>query len=98
MNKEAEGIDEIPVEFLKQLGEKATKELFDICCKIYDEGQRPKDFVESIIVLIEKKAGAEECSDYRTLSLISLASKILIRIIADNLKITQKCIWVGDHY
>jgi len=29
-NKKAEGKDEIPAEFIKQLGEKATKELFDI--------------------------------------------------------------------
>jgi len=74
-NKKAEGIDEIPVAFLKQLGAKVTIKLFNICCKIYDEGKGPKDFVESII---EKKAEAEECSDYRTLSLISHASKILI--------------------
>jgi len=85
-NKKAEGIDEIPAEFLKQLGEKAMKELYDICCKIYDEGQWPKDFVEVIIVPIEKKVGAEECSDYRTVSLISHASKILIRIIREQSK------------
>jgi len=52
------------------------KELYDICWKIYEEGQWPKDVVESIIIPIEKKVGAEECSDYRTLSLISHPSKI----------------------
>jgi len=36
-NKKAEGIDEIPAEFLKLLGEPAMKELYDICCKIYEE-------------------------------------------------------------
>jgi len=77
-NKKTEGMDKVPVEFLKQVGEKATKELFDICCKMYGEGHWPKDFVESIIILIGKKPGAEECSDYRTLSLISRASKNLI--------------------
>jgi len=65
-NKKTEGIDEIHAEFLKQLGEKATKELYDICCKIYKEGQWPKDFVKSILIWIEQKIGAEECSDYRT--------------------------------
>jgi len=77
-NKKAEGMDDIPAECLKQLGEKATKELYDICCKIYEEGQWPKDFVESIVIPIEKKVGAEDCSNYRTLSLISHTSKILI--------------------
>jgi len=68
-NKKTEGIDEIPAEFLKQLGEKVTKKLYNICCKIYEEAQWPKDFAESIIILIEKKVGAEECSDYGTLSM-----------------------------
>jgi len=97
-NKKAEGIDEIPAEFLKQIGEKATKELYDIWCKIYKEGQWPKDFVESIIIPIEKKAGAEECSDYRTLSLISHASKILIRIIAERIDNKAKMYRGEDQY
>jgi len=41
------------------------------------------------IISIEKKVGAEECSEYRTLSLISHASKILIRFIAEGLKTKQ---------
>jgi len=57
-NKKAEGIDEIPAEFLKQLGEKAMKELYDICYKIYEEGQWTKDFVATMITPIEKKVGA----------------------------------------
>jgi len=40
-NMKAEGIDEIPAEFLKQLGEKAMKEFYDICCNMKkDNGQR----------------------------------------------------------
>jgi len=63
-NKKAEGIDKIPAEFLRQVGEKAMKELYNICCKICEEGQWPKDCVESIVIPIKKKVGAEECSDY----------------------------------
>jgi len=95
--KKAEGIDEIPVKILKQLGEKAANELFEIYCELYDKGQWPNDFIESIIIPIEKKAGAEDCSDYRTLSLISPVSKILIRIIAERLENKAK-MYLGDQY
>ena len=35
----ATGVDEIPAEMLKSLGEKATQELCDICMDMYEEGK-----------------------------------------------------------
>lgn len=46
-------------------------------CKIYDEGEMPDDFTKCIIIPIPKKARAQSCDQFRTLSLVSHASKIL---------------------
>ena len=48
----------------------------------------PSDFNKSVIVTIPKKAGADRCEDYRTISLLSHASKILTRIIYGRLERT----------
>lgn len=80
-NNKSEGIDNIPAEIIKNLGERATKELFHICQEIYNTGEWPKDFTKTIITPIEKKVNALECKDYRTLSLLCHASKIMLRIL-----------------
>jgi hypothetical protein len=49
--------------------------------EIYNTGIWPEDFTKSVLIPIPKKANAVDCSDYRTISLISHASKILLKII-----------------
>ena len=70
------GPDSIPAELLKALGSAGKRELFEICNEIYICGEWPEDFLESIIIPIEKKSGAQECVDFRTISLVSHASKM----------------------
>ena len=77
----AAGVDEIPGEVLQNMGEDALNKLYDIICSIYETGEMPRDFKRSAIVTIPKKAGADKCELYRTISLLSHASKILTRII-----------------
>src|SRR5215469_7717615 len=79
-------MDEIPAELLKEIGEKAQNELFQICSCIYEKGIWPDDFIKSILVPLEKNKGASECSDFRTISLISHASKIVLKILAERIK------------
>ena len=80
-NGKAEGADGIPAEILKNLGEHATKELIGICQEIYVTGIWPEDFLQSLIVPIEKKRNATNCEDYRTISLLSHASKIMLKVV-----------------
>ena len=72
--KKAEGPDGIPGELLKSLGSTGKQELFAICNQIYETGAWPNDFMESVIIPNEKKSGAQECVDFRTISLVSHAS------------------------
>ena len=53
---------------------------------MYENGEWPEDYCESIIVPIQKKQHATECKDYRTLSLICHVSKIMLRIITRRLE------------
>src|SRR5206468_679923 len=49
--------------------------------KIYQSGSIPEDFRKSIFVPIPKVSKAQECSDFRTIALISHASKALLHVI-----------------
>src|SRR3990170_4212832 len=76
----AVGEDNINAEFWKVLGEKGTKELVELCKEMYVQGVWPEDFTKVIMIPLQKKANAVECGDHRTISLISHASKILLKV------------------
>ena len=80
-NNKAEGVDGVPAEFLKSLGQEATEELIKLCRDIYEQGVWPMDFTKVIMIPLPKKANATACSDFRTISLIPHVSKILLRIL-----------------
>ncbi|XKL65586.1 hypothetical protein PGB90_009006 [Kerria lacca] len=48
---------------------------------MYEEGEVPEDYQKSRLVMIPKKEGARKYEDYRTISLLPHASKILTRIV-----------------
>src|SRR6478736_6704640 len=47
------------------------------------EGHMPSDFTKVAMIPLQKKMNAVECSDHRTISLISHASKILLKILTN---------------
>ena len=73
--------DSIPAELLKALGFAGKRELFEICHETYISGEWPEDFLQFIIIPIKKKSGAQDCVDFRTISLVSHASKIVLKIL-----------------
>ena len=48
--------------------------------------QRPQDWKSSIFIPIPKKGKAKECSNYRTIALISHTSKVMLKILQARLK------------
>jgi hypothetical protein len=85
-NGKASGVDDIPAELLKMLDGKAIRKLCTLCMEIYETGEWPEDFTKAVMIPIPKKANAVECADHRTISLISHASKILLKIIAKRIE------------
>ena len=77
----AVGVDDIPIELWKAIGEKGMSELVSLCKQIYENGVWPEDFTRLVLIPLPKKASATECEDYRTISLIGHASKILLKVL-----------------
>ena len=48
--------------------------------------QWPRDWKRSVFIPIPKKGNAEECSNYRTIALISHASKVMLKILQARLQ------------
>ena len=85
MNK-ASGGDGIPVELFQILKDDSVKVLHSICQQIWKAQQRPQDWKRSVFISIPKKINAKECSNYRTIALISHASKVMLKILQARLQ------------
>ena len=85
MNK-ASGGDEITVELFQILEDDAVKVLHSMCQQIWKTQQWPQDWKRSVFIPIQKKGNAKECSDYRTIALISHASKVMLKILQARLQ------------
>ena len=71
----ASGGEGIPVELFQILKDDAVKVLHSICQQTQ---QWPQDWKRSVFIPIPKKGNAKECSNYRTITLISHASKLML--------------------
>ena len=85
MNK-ASGGDGIPVEQFQTLKDNAVKVLHSICQQIWKTQQWPQDWKRSVFIPISKKGNAKESSNYRTIALISHASKVMLKILQARLQ------------
>ena len=85
MNK-ASGGDVIPVELFKILKDDAVKVLHSIHQQIWKTQQWPKNWKRSVFIPIPKKGNAKECSSYRTIALISQASKVMLKFLQARLQ------------
>ena len=82
----ASGGDGIPVELFQILKDDAVKVLHSICQQIWKTQQWPQDWKSSVFIPIPKKGDAKECSNYRTIALISHASKVMLQILQARLQ------------
>ena len=85
MNK-ARGGDGIPVELFQILKDDAMKVLHSICQQIWKIQQWPQDWKRSLFIPIPKKGNAKEFSNYHTITLISHASKVMLKILQARLQ------------
>uniref|UniRef100_A0AC11DIC5 Uncharacterized protein n=3 Tax=Ovis aries TaxID=9940 RepID=A0AC11DIC5_SHEEP len=90
MNKASTG-GEIPVELFQILKDDAVKVLHSICQHIWKTQQWPQDWKRSVFNPIPKKGNAKECSNYRTIALISPASKVMLKILQTRLQQYVNC-------
>src|SRR6478609_2165215 len=72
--------------FWKVLGAKGPKQLVELCKEMYVKGVWPSDFTRVVMIPLQKQMNAVECSDHRTISLISHASNILLKILTNRIQ------------
>lgn len=80
------GVDNISGELITAGGEHRIKALHNICNKIWKTHNWPVSRTKSLVITLPKKGDLKQCNNYRTLSLISHPSKVLLRIILNRLK------------
>ena len=82
----ASGDDGIPVELFHILKDDAVKVLHSTCQQIWKTQQWPQDWKRSVFIPIPKKGNIKNCSNYCTISLISHASKVMLKILQARLQ------------
>ena len=85
MNK-ASGGDGILVELFQILKDDAVKVLHSMCEQIGKTQRWPQDWKRSVFIPVPKKGNAKECSNYRTIAVISHASKVMLKILQARLQ------------
>ena len=85
MNKASRG-DGIPVELFQILKVDGVNVLHSTCQQIWKTQQWPQDWKRSVFIPIPKKGNAKECSNCRTIALISHTSKVMLKILQARLQ------------
>ena len=74
------------MELFQILKDNSVKVLHSICQQIWKTQQWPQDWKRSVFIPIPKKGNAKECSNYRTITLISHANKVTLKILQTSLQ------------
>ena len=90
MNKTS-GSDGIPVELFQIIKDDAVEVFHSVREQIWKPQQWPQDWKRSVFIPIPKKGNAKECSNYRTIALISHASKVMLKILQARLQQYVNC-------
>ena len=79
------GVDNIPVELLQAGGETMIDVLLNIYNKIWQTGEWPMPWTQSLVITLPKKGNLLQCQNYCTISSISHASKVMLKILLNRL-------------
>ena len=87
-NAKAVGPDGLPAELLKlglQEDRTTLRELHRLTILIWRQGKVPQQWKDAVITVLHKKGDKTECGNYRGISLVSHASKVLLKVVARRL-------------
>ena len=60
--------------------------LHSVCQQIWKTQQWPQDWKRSVFIQSQRKGYAKECSNYRTIALISHVSEVMLKILQTRLQ------------
>ena len=79
-------MDNIPTELVQAGGKAMIDILTTICNKPRKTGELPTTWTRSLVITLPKKGNLQLCQNYRTISLISHPSKVMLKIILNRLQ------------
>ena len=79
-------VDNIPAELVQAGAEAVIDILTSICNKIWKTGEWSTTSTQSLVITLPKKGNLQLCQNYRTISLISHPSKVMLKIILNRLQ------------
>ena len=85
-NGKSPGCDIITAKEIKASGEAGVKIYHRLICSIWKAGEWPVEWKRAVFVILPKKGDLQQCSNHRTISLISHASKILLKILLNRIR------------
>ena len=80
------GVDNIPAELVQAGGEDVITTLTTICSRIWQTGEWPTPWTQSLVITLPKKGNLQQCQNYQTISLISHPSIVMLKIILNRLE------------
>ena len=80
------GPDNIYAELLQATDEFRVDKVTEIANDMYNSGNIPEDLSKSIFIALPKKPGATECELHRTISLMSVVIKVILRILMQRMR------------
>ena len=88
-NGKAMGPDELSAELLKLGLSDSSHEILlafhDTIVAVWMTGEIPKEWKDATIKVLRKKKDGTECSNYRGLSLVAHADKVVLKVVANRL-------------
>jgi uncharacterized membrane-anchored protein YhcB (DUF1043 family) len=84
--KKAPGPDEITTEMLVAAGDRGISELTTLSNMVYSQGCFPSELNKSIFITLPKVNGTIKCEKYRTISLMSHVTKLVLRIVINRIR------------
>ena len=80
------GVDNIPAELTQAGGEDVITSLPTTCDKIWQTGEWPTPWTQSLVTTLPKKGNPQQCQNYRKSSFISHPNKVMLKIILNRLR------------
>jgi hypothetical protein len=95
-NGKAAGKDGLPAELLKAGSERLYDAIHRIILRIWEDEEMPEDWLDGLICPIYKKGNRLDCSNYRGITLLNTAYKVLSRILFFRLRPLTEA-FVGEY-
>ena len=85
-SRKAPGVDGIPPEICTHGGPALHVKLHDLLVCGWEQGKLPQDLRDAVIKTMYKNKGEKsDCSNYRGITLLSIAGKVLVRVLLNRL-------------